>query len=65
MCDPGEAVHGTGAPDQADHIVALLKKQLGEVGPVLPGDARDQGSSFLHLQSPSWVWYARASLPVI
>jgi hypothetical protein len=32
-------------------LVPLLEQQLGEVGPVLSGDARDQGSAHRALRS--------------
>jgi hypothetical protein len=42
-------VEGGGAALDAVHLVALLQKELGEVGAVLAGDAGDEGS-FGHMQ---------------
>ncbi len=37
-------VERRGTPDDAMDLVALAKQQLGQVGAVLPGDARDKGA---------------------
>ena len=39
VVDPA-GVEQRGAPDQAVDLVALAEQELGEVGPVLAGDAR-------------------------
>jgi hypothetical protein len=47
MVDPG-GVEGRGAALDAVHGVALGQQQLGQIGPVLAGDPRDQGSTTCH-----------------
>ena len=50
--DPLE-VDRAAAADHAHHLVALIEQELGQVGPVLPGDTGDQGSFFVMVLSYS------------
>ena len=44
-------IEGARPPDQAVHCIALAQQKLGQVGPVLAGDARDE--CCLHVSSIS------------
>ena len=53
---------GGRAADHAEDLVALVEQELGQVGPVLAGDARDQRrSSFAH----AFVTFSRDHGPSI
>ena len=52
---------GRGAADHAVDLVALLQQQLGQVGPVLAGDSRDQRSLHEARQDDKLVrWHLRS-----
>src|ERR1035437_7659435 len=54
-------IHGTGAPDQAVHFIALFQEQFREVGAVLASDTGDKGF-FLHVSFLSSESTSRATM---